>query len=29
VSPGIPVFRVVPKEQSVSMPGDEVREPVR
>lgn len=29
VSPGFPVFRVVPREQGVSMPGDVVREPVR
>ena len=29
VSPGFPVFRVVPKERSVGMPDDEVREPVR
>jgi hypothetical protein len=30
VSPGFPVFRVVPSgESGVSMPGDEVREPVR
>ena len=29
VSPEFPMFRVVPKEQNISMPGDEVREPVR
>jgi deazaflavin-dependent oxidoreductase (nitroreductase family) len=29
VSPGIPVFRVVAREQNISMPGDAVREPVR
>jgi len=30
VSPGFPVFRVVPSgESGVSMPGDETREPVR
>ena len=29
VSPGFPVFRVVPEGQSIGMPGDEVREPVR
>jgi deazaflavin-dependent oxidoreductase (nitroreductase family) len=29
VSPGFPVFRVVPEEQTTSTPGDEIREPVR
>jgi hypothetical protein len=29
VSPRFPVFRIVPREQDISIPGDEVREPVR
>jgi len=29
VSPGFPVFRVVPRKPSVSMPDDNVREPAR
>jgi hypothetical protein len=29
VSHGLPVFRIVPREQDTSIPGDEIRKPVR